>query len=182
LTREDLRLKLSHSTCIISIVRLFTLRSAINTTDPTWDNVPTSYWTIIELNSGILCASLPTLRPLIRKVVPGLHDHSEDPYKQSSALSAGNHYPLRGVGPRPSGSQEGLKENAVYYQANEYANHPGRTSKLTTAIHGGRPGPKGASATDDADSDSTRVGSYQQIMVTREIGFKETTDEEKRER
>ena len=59
------------STCIISIVRLFTLRDSIDTDDPTWDNVPTSYWTVVELNCGIICACLPTLRPLLRKFLAG---------------------------------------------------------------------------------------------------------------
>ncbi|CAK7210381.1 hypothetical protein SBRCBS47491_000761 [Sporothrix bragantina] len=58
-------------TCIISIVRLFTLRAALNSDDPTWDNSPTSWWTTIELNCGILCSSIATLRPLIRKLTPG---------------------------------------------------------------------------------------------------------------
>jgi hypothetical protein len=30
------------------------------------------YWSAIEVNIGILCACLPTLRPLIRKVAPRL--------------------------------------------------------------------------------------------------------------
>lgn len=53
-------------TCVISIVRLFTLHSAVNTTDPTWDNVPSAYWSVVELNCGIMCASLPALRPFLR--------------------------------------------------------------------------------------------------------------------
>ena len=68
------------STCIISIVRLFTLRAAINTTDPSWDNVPTSYWSVIELNCGILCASAATLRPFLRKYLPGLRSRYSQTY------------------------------------------------------------------------------------------------------
>ncbi len=44
-------------TCVISIVRLFTLSIAINSEDTTWDNTPTSYWTVVEVNCGIMCAS-----------------------------------------------------------------------------------------------------------------------------
>ena len=53
-------------TCIISIVRLFTLRAAAATTDPTWDNVSSAWWSVVELNCGIMCASLPPLRALLR--------------------------------------------------------------------------------------------------------------------
>ena len=35
-----------------------------------WDNSGTSYWSIIELNCGIMCATLPTLRPLLKKLMP----------------------------------------------------------------------------------------------------------------
>jgi hypothetical protein len=76
------------STCIISIIRLFTLRAALNTPDPTWDNVPTSYWSVAELNIGILCASLATLRPLLRRIVPGLRSHSEIAYQYKSDLKS----------------------------------------------------------------------------------------------
>lgn len=42
------------------------------TMDPLWDSATTTYWSIIELNVGILCACLPTLRPLASKYVPTL--------------------------------------------------------------------------------------------------------------
>lgn len=60
------------STCVISLVRLTTLHKGIHTTDPFWDNVPAAYWSVVELNCGILCACLPTLRPLFNKLVPRL--------------------------------------------------------------------------------------------------------------
>jgi hypothetical protein len=58
------------STCAISLIRLSTLHRAINTKDPFWDNAPAAYWSVVELNCGIICACLPTLRPLIQKAVP----------------------------------------------------------------------------------------------------------------
>lgn len=36
-------------------------------TDPTWDNVGVTLWTLTEFNAAILCASLPVLRPLLFK-------------------------------------------------------------------------------------------------------------------
>ncbi|PSN69649.1 hypothetical protein BS50DRAFT_446823, partial [Corynespora cassiicola Philippines] len=55
-------------TCVISIVRLTTLYRGLNTKDQYWDNAPTAYWSVVELNTGIICACLPTLRPLVRKM------------------------------------------------------------------------------------------------------------------
>jgi hypothetical protein len=40
--------------------------------DPPWDNVGAAMWSAIELNVAIICASLPTLRPLAAKFIPGL--------------------------------------------------------------------------------------------------------------
>jgi hypothetical protein len=55
-----------------------TLRAAVESQDPPWDNVGAAIWSIIELNCAIICASLPTLRPLIAKVVPGMSSNHSD--------------------------------------------------------------------------------------------------------
>lgn len=60
------------SVCIISVYRISTLRGAVESQDPPWDNVGAAIWSVIELNCAIICASLPTLRPLVAKVVPGM--------------------------------------------------------------------------------------------------------------
>lgn len=36
------------------------------------DNVGAASWSAIECNTGIICACLPTLKPLLSKIVPGL--------------------------------------------------------------------------------------------------------------
>ena len=51
---------------------MWTLRAAVESDDPPWDNVGAAMWSVIELNSAIICASLPTLRPFFAKVVPGM--------------------------------------------------------------------------------------------------------------
>ncbi|KAJ5609503.1 hypothetical protein N7528_010070 [Penicillium herquei] len=58
--------------CITSIVRLVSLKKIADSTDPTYDNVGAASWSAIECNTGIICACLPTLKPLISKFVPGL--------------------------------------------------------------------------------------------------------------
>lgn len=40
--------------------------------DQTYDNIGGSSWSITELCSGVLCACLPTLRPLVSKCMPSL--------------------------------------------------------------------------------------------------------------
>ncbi|KAJ5109346.1 hypothetical protein N7456_006021 [Penicillium angulare] len=58
--------------CVTSIVRLVSLKKISDSTDPTYDNVGAASWSAIECNVGIICACLPTLKPLISKIVPGL--------------------------------------------------------------------------------------------------------------
>ncbi|KZL87791.1 integral membrane protein [Colletotrichum incanum] len=56
-------------TVAISIVRVQFLNIP---TDFTWANVDSSLWSLGEISSAVTCACLPTLRPLLTKVFPGL--------------------------------------------------------------------------------------------------------------
>lgn len=76
--------KVLRSVCIISIIRVPTLRAASKATDPTWDNVAAALWTLAEFNAGILCSSLPVLRPLFFKVSGALS------YGKRSAVATTN--------------------------------------------------------------------------------------------
>ncbi|CAG5169053.1 uncharacterized protein ALTATR162_LOCUS6991, partial [Alternaria atra] len=58
--------------CAVSIVRLQQIIVNADVPDATWASARTAYWSAVELNVGILCACLPTLRPLIRKFAPRL--------------------------------------------------------------------------------------------------------------
>lgn len=59
-----------YSAAIASICRLHALYVLSHTTDITWDNPGTAIWSAIELNVGILCASLPTLRAFFIRIWP----------------------------------------------------------------------------------------------------------------
>ncbi|KAK1675699.1 hypothetical protein BDP55DRAFT_552169 [Colletotrichum godetiae] len=56
-------------TVAISIVRIQYLSTPA---DFTWTNVDASLWSIGEISSAVTCACLPTLRPLLTKMFPGL--------------------------------------------------------------------------------------------------------------
>ena len=141
--------------------------------------MPTSYLTVVELNCGILCACLPTLRPLLRKLLPSLFPTSEDAPSNrpvgEGGLESGdsrkfkrskhpNMYTLTEI--TNLGSAEALNENAATYEGSEYANYPGKATKLTTSIYGSR----GRADQDRMDG----YGSGQEIRVTTEIGMKES--------
>lgn len=38
--------------------------------DSSWHGIPTAYWSAIEVNLGIVCASTPALKPLVARVIP----------------------------------------------------------------------------------------------------------------
>ncbi|KAH7067024.1 hypothetical protein BKA63DRAFT_425415 [Paraphoma chrysanthemicola] len=73
--------------CIVSILRLHSLYLASITKDPTYENVGVANWSCIELNTAILCACLPTLRPLIVRLFPSLlpSGHGRANYYQPSS-------------------------------------------------------------------------------------------------
>ncbi len=186
--KRETRLSHPPSTSILFPFRLLTLKGAINTTDPTWDNVPTSYWSEIELNTGIICASAATLRPLLRRVIPGLSNkgHSYYPEKKGASgssdgqRSAAGHLATIGGSSAAAAassvpdmyalrdcSQDGLRDNAAY-EAAPHARHPGPSAELRTAIYGGLAG--------DAISEES-IGVAKEIRVTRETTIRETRDD-----
>ncbi|KAK7906159.1 hypothetical protein LTR67_000885 [Exophiala xenobiotica] len=56
--------------CIVAILRLHAIYVISKSSDPTYDNVAAAYWSSIELNTGIICASMPTIRPIIARIFP----------------------------------------------------------------------------------------------------------------
>jgi hypothetical protein len=61
-----------NSVCIVSILRLQSLVSISNSTDPTYDNPAAATWSSVEINVGIICSCLPLLRPLFNRFLPGV--------------------------------------------------------------------------------------------------------------
>ncbi|KAI8941917.1 hypothetical protein NX059_000032 [Plenodomus lindquistii] len=70
-TREKVALvgifSLGVFSCIASIVRLYSIRIYTESKDPFYDSVPVNLWSMVELNMGILCASIPSLKVLFSK-------------------------------------------------------------------------------------------------------------------
>ncbi|KAM0322082.1 hypothetical protein ACHAQA_009711 [Verticillium albo-atrum] len=56
--------------CIVSIYRMFTLKACVISQDPSWDNVGVAIWSCLELNVSIIASTLPTLRPLLARLLP----------------------------------------------------------------------------------------------------------------
>ncbi|KIW11873.1 hypothetical protein PV08_09146 [Exophiala spinifera] len=68
---------------IVSVVRLTSLVRFANSTNPTYDNVPTAYWSVLEAFVSIICTCLPAVRALLRKVFPNCFGSTSDPDSES---------------------------------------------------------------------------------------------------
>ena len=60
----------SRSVCITSIIRLYTIKTFGLTADPTWDNIPITFWTTMETTTALLCSCLPTIRAGLLRLFP----------------------------------------------------------------------------------------------------------------
>ncbi|KAK1854651.1 hypothetical protein CCHR01_02692 [Colletotrichum chrysophilum] len=95
--------------CVVSILRIPSLASAFKSTDPTFDSPGIAEWSIIELNTAIVCACLITLKPLARRFFPRL-------------LGSTNHDVGRERGPG-SGSGDGVPATVGSKESGQKANH-----------------------------------------------------------
>ncbi|KAK2804840.1 hypothetical protein FQN51_001482 [Onygenales sp. PD_10] len=62
---------------IVSILRLRTLVLFATTHNLTWDYVELGYWSTIEIHVGIICACMPAMRSLFRRIFPKVFSYTE---------------------------------------------------------------------------------------------------------
>jgi hypothetical protein len=53
--------------CVASIVRLHSIRIYTESSDPFHNSVPINLWSMVEINIGILCASIPATKALFSR-------------------------------------------------------------------------------------------------------------------
>ncbi|KAH7063919.1 hypothetical protein BKA63DRAFT_185026 [Paraphoma chrysanthemicola] len=81
--------------CIASIVRLHSIKIYTKSTDPFFDAVPINLWSMVEVNVGIYCASIPSLKALFsssqrqRSRAGAYHYHSRERSGKVSDHSSG---------------------------------------------------------------------------------------------
>ncbi|KAE8382843.1 hypothetical protein BDV26DRAFT_210309 [Aspergillus bertholletiae] len=79
--------------CAVSIVRLAALVEMIRSTDRTKYNAAVANWSFIEASVAIICACLPTLRPIMVHICPRLfisQDHHHHRHQRSTFYSSSN--------------------------------------------------------------------------------------------
>lgn len=86
-----------HSVCVVTIVRMTTLRTGAAARDPTFTGSVTLKWTAVETNVGIICACLPLLRPILNKLIPWFNERSR------RDMRPGSGYVISGVNTNSTG-------------------------------------------------------------------------------
>ncbi|OAX81977.1 hypothetical protein ACJ72_03680 [Emergomyces africanus] len=89
--REKLALVLVFSlgafVCITSIVRATTLASSSSSKDGTWAAIPATVWSVVECNTGIICACLPMIRQPLSIAFPFFASNSPNSRSTPRSLS-----------------------------------------------------------------------------------------------
>ncbi|GKT44088.1 satratoxin biosynthesis SC1 cluster protein 4 [Colletotrichum spaethianum] len=99
-------------TVAISIVRVQFLNISA---DFTWTNVEASLWSLGEISSAVTCACLPTLRPLLTKMFPGLMSRVNLSSVLSHQTDTRHTQPTRAYSslPKPHDTEKGIAESGM---------------------------------------------------------------------
>ncbi|KAM5357046.1 hypothetical protein ACJZ2D_016671 [Fusarium nematophilum] len=68
----------------VSIVRLHATVDALSIQDLTWDTVPEGAWWTVEVHLALICASLASLKPFLRRFLPHVVGSSDEIYYNST--------------------------------------------------------------------------------------------------
>jgi len=81
-----------HSVCLSSALRLKSLIHFLNNIDDsTWSGVGAAYWSSIEVNLAIVCASTPALKPLVVRLIPAFSSYKKGTHISSKRAGTGSH-------------------------------------------------------------------------------------------
>lgn len=87
---------LSVSVTVVSILRLQSLIYFAKSTNPTWDQWIVAWWSTIEVNVGMICTCLPTLRLILVRAAPRIFStnasrHGKSDVAHTSRYSRNSH-------------------------------------------------------------------------------------------
>lgn len=98
------------SVTIVSIIRLQALVVFGKSSNATWDNFPVSLWSTVEINVGIICTCMPTLRLMLVRAFPALgagSSYGRRTYYHSEGIKG-----LSSKGGRPGRTHENLSSTS----------------------------------------------------------------------
>ncbi|EEA26561.1 hypothetical protein EYB25_003793 [Talaromyces marneffei] len=103
----------------VSIYRMVMLKVFSTSSNPTWDNAPGGYWSIVEVDVGVFILCLPSARALLRRFFPSVFGSTNGGMDSNS----------RATNPRKPGRASGNPlDNTSFVQLIE-VNHDGESAK-----------------------------------------------------
>lgn len=99
---------------IVSVLRLESLLVFANSTNPTWENWIVAWWSTIEVNVGMICTCLPTVRLILVRVAPRMF---------STDMSNGQSYETHGMRDRYVRNSHVMRRKQIDI---EHEHEPGR--------------------------------------------------------
>lgn len=75
------------SACISSIIRITYVAPMLTDADPSWVIAEPMYWSVIEINIGILAASIPSFKILVKEYFPRMLGSGYSGHDQSGGIS-----------------------------------------------------------------------------------------------
>jgi hypothetical protein len=118
------------SATIVSILRLKSLVDFAASANPTYDNVPTAYWSVLSCMMGIFCACMPALRRLSITIAPNCFASTEKDSKYNPYDATPN---PRISGAHMSGGRKNHKGNSDFAPLHDGS---GITKTIETTIVG----------------------------------------------
>ncbi|KAK0107936.1 hypothetical protein ONS96_003722 [Cadophora gregata f. sp. sojae] len=152
---------------IVSVVRLRSLVKVSNTQNPTWDYLPVAYWSTIEINVGIICACMPSIRLLLVRAFPRFMGTTRDgSYVYSTHRSGDNKIPGNGSTSRSGSGLGGSRGGSS-------SSGSGSGSANRTRLGGGSSGAGAGGVTLSSkspnDEDVVRTSTLELVKVERVV-------------
>lgn len=72
--------------CATTIIRTTTLARSAKAGDPTWTPVPATVWSVVEANTGIICACLPMIKGLVFAIFPAMRSSGQRSERDAKSL------------------------------------------------------------------------------------------------
>ncbi|KAK3718219.1 hypothetical protein LTR37_005334 [Vermiconidia calcicola] len=156
-------------TCIVSILRLQSIYVVSQTKDITWNNPLAAIWSSTEVNVGIICSCLPTLKGCVKQIFPALFSSEHSGYRsnrRTTGNSAANADRRHSVSVAAYGHSLSGREK-TQHQSYAYADRDGYATDSTQVLP----------STEPADRTHIRV----RTSVQQDFGFREDEASSERE-
>ncbi|KAG4441555.1 hypothetical protein IFR05_002940 [Cadophora sp. M221] len=116
---------------VVSIIRLQSLISFAKSNNPTWDNLPVSVWSTVEISVGMICTCMPTLRLLLVRFFPKIMGSTQlsrtgNNYYNSThghTANGGNISVVRPTGRSADETDTEINDGAIRYQQSYTVHH-----------------------------------------------------------